>query len=115
MRVIVCGSRDWQDRVAIRSRLMAFAPMRVTIVHGNSRGADKIADHEARSLQLAVEPHSANWAEYGLSAGPIRNREMVDLGADLCIAFRLPGKSSGTDDMITKAKAAGIPVETIVP
>lgn len=115
MRVIVCGSRSWTDAKAIRNRLSGLHPMRDTIVHGNCHGADKIADDQARSMDFAVEKFPADWQKLGFAAGPIRNQKMADAGADLCIAFRMPGKSNGTDDMIAKAKAAGIPVEVISP
>jgi hypothetical protein len=41
---------------------------------------------------------------------------MLDEGRpDRVIAFRMPGVSRGTDDMIRRARAAGIPVEVIGP
>lgn len=84
-----------------------------TIVHGRAaNGADKIAHQEAEKLGLRVEPHPANWAKYGKSAGFVRNKEMVDIGADLCIAF-WDGKSNGTKHTMDLAEAAGIPVEVI--
>lgn len=110
-RVIVCGSRDWKDRAKIATRLRAL-PANTIVVHGNARGADRIAHQEARKLRLAVEPHPANWDRYGRTAGPIRNKEMADAGADLCIAF-WDGQSAGTNNMIEQATKAGIPVEII--
>lgn len=44
----------------------------------------------------------------------IRNQEMADRGADLCLAFPGP-ESVGTWDMIRKARAAGIPVHIHEP
>ena len=34
---------------------------------------------------------------------------------DRVIAFRMPGESRGTDDMVRRARAAGIPVEVVEP
>lgn len=42
-------------------------------------------------------------------AGLVRNQLMVDLGADICLAFPLPG-SRGTWDCMGRAEAAGIKV-----
>jgi hypothetical protein len=120
MRVIVCGSRTWTDRGAIFDRLNELRPP-LRIVHGScSSGADKIADDwclRAHVLgeDVAAERYPAEWGEYGKAAGMIRNTRMASAGAELCLAFRMPGKSNGTDDMVKKARAAGIPVEVITP
>lgn len=53
------------------------------------------------------EPHPADWALHGRAAGPIRNTEMVRLGADVCEVF-LYGRSRGTVNLLEQAKRAGI-------
>ena len=111
MRVIVCGSRRWRDRDAIVNRLFDL-PTDSVIVHGNAAGADRIAHQEAQKLGLLVEPHPADWEEHGKAAGPIRNRAMAQMGADLCIAF-WDGHSRGTAHMMSEAGARSIPVEII--
>jgi hypothetical protein len=110
-RIIVCGSRRWQDRDRIADRLFD-CPTDTTIVHGNARGADRIAHQEAQKLGLLVESHPADWERHGKRAGVIRNEEMADLGAELCIAF-WDGSSKGTEHMISAARMRGIPVETV--
>lgn len=53
------------------------------------------------------------WTKYGRAAGPIRNKEMVRLGADLCLAFPDHPKgqgSRGTWGCIDLAHQAGIPI-----
>ena len=116
MRVIVCGSRSWTDRDRIADRLCDLVlslprGTQVTIVHGNAAGADRTAHQEAQKHGLFVEPHPADWS-IGKRAGPMRNQKMADLGADLCIAF-LKDQSTGTQDMIERARKAGIPVDVI--
>jgi hypothetical protein len=114
--VIVCGSRHWQDRERIADRLFDLSleteNLGCTIVHGNAKGADKIAAQEAPKIGLLVEAHPADWEHHGKRAGPIRNIEMADAGADLCIAF-WDGQSKGTNHMLTVAQERGIPVEVI--
>ncbi len=111
-RIIVCGSRDWTDRELIADRLFD-CPTDSVIVHGNAKGADRIAHQEAEKLGLLVEAHPADWERYGPKrAGHIRNEEMAKLGAVLCIAF-WDGRSAGTQSMMDKAGAHGIPVETV--
>lgn len=128
-RVIVCGPRTWTDRKRIADRFFDLGleteNLSCTIVHGQARGADRIAGQEAAKLGFIVEPHPAKWEEHGSDcscppgkpvckvAGPRRNRLMASLGADLCIAF-WDGMSTGTKDMVNVAKAHGIPVEEIL-
>ena len=112
MRVIVCGGRDYRNSDAIRKRLtqlQAVEPMAV-IIHGAAPGADLLAGHIAGTLGYKVEVYPADWAQHGKAAGPIRNQEMLDAGADLVIAF--PG-GRGTKDMIDRAEKAGVRVERI--
>lgn len=114
-RLLVTGSRDWTNADAIAFALGACCALfdrRVTLIHGDCpTGADALADEIWRALvpDLPVEPHPADWDLHGKAAGPIRNSEMVALGADLCLAFPLED-SRGTRDCMSKAKAAGIPV-----
>jgi len=50
-------------------------------------GVDAEAEEWAEANGVQVEPHPADWAHGGQSAGFTRNREMVDLGAVVCMAF----------------------------
>ena len=117
VRVIVCGSRHWRDRKKIVDRLFLL-PANTTIVVGYNpdretpRGADRIAYQEAQKLGLNVEPHPALWEEHGKKAGLLRNKEMAEGGAFLCIAF-WDGLSTGTLDMMCQAVKRGIPVRVI--
>ena len=113
-RVIVCGSREWSNRALISHSLAALREQgkKVTIVHGDARGADTLAASVAANLGYAVEAYPANWARFGRGAGPIRNEEMASMGADLCLAF-WDGHSKGTKDMISRAREHEIPVQLV--
>jgi hypothetical protein len=124
MRVLVCGYRKWRDAATIRARL-AELPADTVILHGDNgnpertTGADRIADRVAEELGLVLEKYPARWGAYGQTgvgdpAGPIRNREMLDTGVDLVLAFHdyLPG-SKGTKDTVDEAERRGIPVEVL--
>lgn len=75
------------------------------VVHGAAPGADVEAGAVAGSMGLEVELHPAKWTEHGKAAGPIRNREMAEAGANICIAF--PG-GRGTEVMVQEAERHGI-------
>lgn len=111
MRVLVCGSRKYEDYNKIYM-LLKQLPYNITLVHGAARGADSLAEKAARKLDLTIERHPAAWHKYGPAAGPIRNREMLDTNIDLVLAFRVEGVNSpGTDDLTGEAKRRGIEVK----
>lgn len=73
------------------------------------RGADFLAEQHAVTHAMEVERHPAQWGVYGKMAGYVRNGEMANLDADICLAF-WDGHSRGTKNMIMLAAAAGIPI-----
>lgn len=107
MRIIVCGGRDYADVEAVCLALRPYKLVKATVVVGDARGADKLAAMVAMDFGMPVEVHEADWKGLGRSAGPHRNQEMVDAGADLLLAF--PG-GRGTADCVRRAQAAGIPM-----
>lgn len=122
-RILVTGSRDWDDIPALRGALnQAIAEVQpwsqpVVIVHGACpRGADAQADQWAKEAAdspmytVTVERHPANWRPAGQldrAAGFRRNAEMVNLGADVCLAF-IRGGSRGASHTARLAEEAGI-------
>lgn len=129
-RVLVTGSRDWQDYSAVFNAIeiaideaRAAGRTDVVVVHGQCpTGADWCAGEycedqcawwEGVGIALSEEPHPADWS-IGKKAGPLRNQAMVDLGADVCLAFPLAG-SRGTRHCMSAAEKAGIPVKVFSP
>lgn len=112
-RVLITGSRTWDDwrtiEVALREEWYAANWGGVTVVHGGARGADLTADYLAKRMGLVVESHPARWDLLGKRAGYVRNQHMVDLGADVCLAF-IKDQSRGAMMCARIAEAAGIPV-----
>jgi hypothetical protein len=138
-RLLVTGSRSFADASVMTEALLSAIDdyclgLKVVVVHGNARGADRIAADAARQLGLLEpEAHDAEWdgpcrptCQRGHrrpgrgggticpAAGNYRNQAMVDLGADLVLAFPL-GQSmfTGTRDCMRRAVAAGIPVREV--
>ena len=114
MKVLCCGSRGWgrSDLVmdTLQNDLNPFE--RHVILHGAASGADLDAGEAAHELGYEVRAFPADWKQHGRSAGPIRNRMMLDQDPDLVFAF-WDGKSRGTLDTITEATRRGIRVEII--
>jgi predicted polyphosphate/ATP-dependent NAD kinase len=97
--VIVCGGRDYDDRVHLYRILGKLSPVRV--IHGGCpTGADWLASCWAEVQGVEVDVFHAEWGRHGRAAGPIRNSAMAKSGADLLLAF--PG-GKGTASMIKEA------------
>lgn len=117
-RVLVTGSRSTtpRDDMVIRRVLDEICgepdPNRpVVIIEGDCPfgGADVTARMWARERPYTTfEEYPAKWYLHGKKAGPVRNQEMVDTGAAICLAFPSP-TSEGTWDCLKRAALAGIP------
>lgn len=117
MRVLVCGSRDYDNQREIDTLLSALLVSvgkrsELLIIHGGASGADSMAGDWATKNGVLVKVFYADWKKYGKAAGPIRNKQMLDEGKpDLVIAFPKNGdldKTKGTKDMVQQAKEAGV-------
>lgn len=123
-RLLITGSRahQWTPYdshallIAVREILEKTHALPI-LVHGGATGADTDAARMGQQLlNLPTEVHRADWNTYGRTAGPIRNKEMVNLGADLCLAFPDHPKgqgSRGTWGCIDLAYQSGIPVYVV--
>lgn len=110
-RLLITGSRNWDNWDVIREALSvvhAEHGTNVILVHGCARGADTMCAAVAQQYEWTIEEHPADWDKHGRAAGPIRNAQMVALGADLCIGF-LGVASKGTRHCLAQAEKAGIP------
>ena len=121
MRIIVCGSRTFDDLLFLARKLetrtrnlkevVIITGAQVTIdKEGRKYGADYLAEKWALSKGHTVVRYHADWNKHGAKAGPIRNSEMVkESEAKVLIAF-WDGKSPGTEDVVAKARKAGLKV-----
>lgn len=110
MKLLVCGGRDYEDRDAVFAALDRVHAKRPIETLGQGlcpTGADALAVEWARARGVRCIGFSANWREFGLADGPMRNQQMIDYGFDGVVAF--PG-GRGTADLVRRARAAGVPV-----
>lgn len=112
MRVLITGSRDWEDWSFIWQRLNKTFPAgenNILVSGACPTGADKICEDWALTQpDINIERHPAEWAKYGKRAGFIRNSHMVERGADICLAF-IKNESKGATMTANLAEKAGIP------
>jgi hypothetical protein len=114
VRVLVTGSRKWTNSQLIYDVMLDLhmnATSQPVLVSGHCPdGADAIAEAIAGYLKWPVERHPADWIGLGKRAGFDRNAEMVEAGADVCIAF-IKNKSRGATMTADLAHKAGIPLK----
>ena len=112
MKIAFSGCRD---KTVFRSRitdvLQLLGPDFQSddwILAGDAKGVDECVRRYAELRQFNLRIFEANWDKYQRSAGPIRNKLMID-EADTLVAF-WDGKSRGTKNCIRCATDKGIPV-----
>ena len=124
-RILVTGSESWEDKRAIAASLkralkyLSMDPEQTTLIHGASAGADTLAAGVGRRLGMAIESHRPEWSKHSESCprqqpadggcwagrsscmrgGFRRNREMVESGADILVAF-IRDRSPGATDAL---------------
>ena len=104
MKIIIAGSRDFNDYELLKSKLDKAKKHygEFEVVSGMARGADSLGERYARENSLPIAEFPADWDKHGKKAGFLRNADMADY-ADGCIVF-WDGVSKGTQHMINLAK-----------
>lgn len=106
MIALFCGSRGWADEDAIGHDLVRLPPDTI-VIHGNAKGADRLADGIARKLGLHVAVVAPLYDTYPTRTAPLlRNEAMLRLGPDVVYAYNLG--TPGTSHMIELAESAGV-------
>lgn len=131
MRLIVCGSRDWNKQAPIWTYLDGLLARwdrtsEFLLAQGGANGADRIAREWFRARETDFEPFGnfkhhpfpANWEKHGRGAGPKRNREMFDtIKPNLVMAFKnnfdWTLSRGGTEDMVRYAYENDCPVYVV--
>lgn len=129
IHILVTGSRhaeyrEWAD--IVRDAILEHAKGEpYWLIHGDAKGIDRIAGvvgmatSPIDSKAYQITSFTADWHSFGKAAGPRRNQQMLDFvlarmaegHAAVCLAFHNDlDNSKGTNDMVRRAKQAGIPV-----
>jgi hypothetical protein len=108
LRLLVFGGRDYADRAAVFAALDHLHRTRtiVEVIEGGANGADALAGERAELRGVRRTTVPAAWDQHGRRAGPLRNRQMAELGPDAAVQF--PG-GRGTADMRAVLDEAGVP------
>ncbi len=105
MRVYVGGGRDYNNVDRVEAVLRDLGITELATGACKWGGADLWAEQWARRHEINYRGYPAKWRTYGNAAGPIRNREGIELFTpELIVAF--PG-GRGTADMLQAARERG--------
>lgn len=121
IRVIVAGSRDFNDFSLVEKSLMSYFKENqlhradIEIISGTARGADRLGEIFANKYGLKLTKFPADWDYYGKSAGYVRNEQMAKYASKengVLFAF-WNGTSKGTKHMIDLANKYNLKIRTI--
>lgn len=130
IKVLVTGDRWWTKWEPIVKTLetlpkvLGVLPEEILIIHGDCRGADRMAGIVAKELGMKVDENPAHWNHtekcprgcsevVGKAAGALRNGLMILKHPDihLGIAFHVRiEKSRGTANMVARLEDHGVEV-----
>lgn len=116
MRLLVCGGRSYKNREFVYAKLDELHAARpiTCVIQGGATGVDTFAFDWAKTRGIYCEPYPINEQDRksyaGLTgrAGNHRNARMLREGKPKVIVAFAGG--SGTHNMITQAKLAGVEV-----
>ena len=90
--LVVTGPRDWKNKEYVWAVLDLFVQQHSDlekVISGDATGVDLFTKEWAEHRQIPFEMFEADWDRYKSGAGPIRNKQMAQVG-DVLIAFRYP-------------------------
>ena len=131
-KVIIAGSRSFNDYSLLRTELDKLFNEPFIIVSGGAKGADSLGEQYAQEKGYEIERYLAKWNDlsvpncrikynsygaYNAMAGHNRNQEMLNailnnLDGGCVVAF-WDGQSKGTENMINISKKAGISIKIV--
>jgi predicted Rossmann-fold nucleotide-binding protein len=97
--VVAGGGRDlvWPlEQVAAALIAHTSSAAVLQLFHGAARGADQLIAQAAQQLGWPVAAIAADWRRYGRSAGPIRNRLLLDQALALASAHPTAAREGPT-------------------
>ena len=119
LRILVCGGRHFDNYTLLNNALAIVLcakqtiPQCVEVVSGQCEGADSLVEKWVENKGASLKIFPADWIKYKKSAGPIRNKQMVDyitcFNDKLVVAFVSPN-SKDTRNTISLAQKNNIPV-----
>ena len=120
-KLLIAGTRTFTDYELLKFHLRSFSPTEIVtgcseddidlFNRGVKVSADLLGYRYAVEHSIPVKLYPPDWNSHGLSAGPIRNKQMAEY-CDFGICF-WDGKSRGTKNMISNMKKLGKEIRVV--
>lgn len=121
IRLIIAGCRDFYDKEIGFEKIDEIAKYiqtrypdhKLRIISGGASGADRLGEAYARNNKIELTVFPADWNSHGRSAGPTRNKKMLDFAMESEKPYLLAFwdmKSPGTKNMIDISRKEKIPI-----
>ena len=112
-RIVIAGCRNYNNYEEAKKYIdICIKEIKnkytLIFVSGSCSGADMLGERYAKEHNYQIERYPAQWKKYGKKAGPLRNKQMIDIG-DFIICF-WDGESRGTKTTIDFAKSLQKPL-----
>ena len=104
MKIAIVGSRSFNNYELLEkeAKKILLDDNNSEVISGGAKGADSLAKRFAIENNLKIIEFLPDWEKHGKSAGPIRNKQIVE-SSDFVLAF-WDGESRGTKNSIDNAK-----------
>jgi uncharacterized phage-like protein YoqJ len=114
MRVIIAGCRTFTDYRDLHELVRGSGIRKKIklIITGGAKGADELGKEYAKINEIDHFEYLPEWEKYGRSAGPIRNKKMIEAADGLLAIW--DGSSKGTAHIISEARKKGIFVKILL-
>ena len=114
IRLAIVGSRDYNNYDSFKiivDKYISEIGKPIEIVSGGAKGVDSLAERYAQENNIPMRVFQADWQQYGKSAGPRRNTEIIENST--CVLALPAVNSVGTFDSITKAQILKKPLKIV--
>lgn len=108
MKTIISGTKTVKNSKLLMEAVEESKFEISEVVTGSNFGADYLATRYAEDNKIPLKIFPSYQDSYGHSAGPIRNKEMVEYADSLIII--IDNESRETKNLIESAQKKGIPV-----
>lgn len=109
MKFAIIGSRSIKDPVILDYVLTWYRSKITLVISGGATGVDTMAAVWALKHGFHSKVILPDWKAYGKSAGPIRNKEIVEAAEKIVAIW--DGKSRGTMSAVDHARKIARPVD----
>jgi len=115
MSVIIAGGRSFNNLKLLADKMGIFTQghSNIEVISGTCRGADKLGEAWAKTLDIPVQQYPADWDGYGKRAGWIRNNQMADVATHVVVFWNGQVAHSGSFMMIDIARKRGLPLRIV--